>query len=177
MCPNPQETADLVTLLKKSLMKNFIFCAVSDPAVAAIDNRTNATFKIADTKLYVPVVTLSIENDKRLLGQLKTGFNRTIKWSKYRSEMTNQTQNNNLNYLIDPTFTEFNRLFVLLFENENNSLSFSKYFLPDVQIKVFKVLIDRKKFFYMPIKNGDKTYEHIIEMGRNKDYTTYLQFI
>ena len=67
--------------------------------------------------------------------------------------MTNQTQNNNLNYLIDPTFTEFNRLFVLLFENENNSLSFSKYFLPDVQIKVFKVLIDRKKFFYMPIKN------------------------
>ena len=164
-------------LLKKSLMKIFIFCAVSDPAVAAIDNRTNATFKITDTKLYVPVVTLSIENDKRLSGQLKTGFNRTIKWNKYRSEMTNQTQNNNLNYLIDPTFTEFNRLFVLLFENENNSLSFSKYFLPDVQIKVFKVLIDRKKFFYMPIKNGDKTYEHIIEMGRNKDYTTYLQFI
>ena len=142
-----------------------------------MNNRTNATFKITDTKLYVPVVTLSTENDKRLLGQLKTGFNRTIKWNKYRSEMTIQTQNNNLNYLIDPTFTEFNRLFVLSFENENDSTSFSKYFLPDVQIKVFKVLFDRKKFFYMPIKNGDETYEHTIEMGRNKDYTTYLQFI
>ena len=77
----------------------------------------NATFKITDTKLYVPVVTLSSENDKTLLEQLSTGFKRIIKWSKYRSEMTNQTQNNNLNYFIDPTFTKVNRLFVLSFEN------------------------------------------------------------
>ena len=73
---------------------------------------TNAMFKITDTKLYVPVVTLSTENDKKLLEQLRTGFKRTIKWNKYRSEMTNQTKNNNLNYLIDPTFTKVNRLFV-----------------------------------------------------------------
>ena len=73
----------------------------------------NATFKIKDTKSYVPVVTLSSENDKTLLEQLSTGFKRTIKWSKYRSEMTNQTQNNNLNYFIDPTFTKVSRLFVL----------------------------------------------------------------
>ena len=76
---------------------------------------TNATFQITDTKLYVPVVTLSTENDKKLLEQLRTGFKRTIKWNKYRSEMTNQTKNNNLNYLIDPTFTKVNRLFVSLF--------------------------------------------------------------
>ena len=50
-----------------------------NPAVAAVDNPTNATFKITDTKLYVPVVTLSTENDKRLLEQLRTGFKRTIK--------------------------------------------------------------------------------------------------
>ena len=55
---------------------------------------TNATFKIKETKLYVPVVTLSTENDKTLLEQLRTEFQRTIKWSKYRSEMTNQTKNN-----------------------------------------------------------------------------------
>ena len=115
-------------------MKIFIFCAVSDPAVAAIDNRTNATFKITDTKLYVPVVTLSIENDKRLSGQLKTGFNRTIKWNKYRSEMTNQTQNNNLIYLIDSTVTKVNTLFVLSLENENDRTSFSKYYAPNSQI-------------------------------------------
>ena len=66
---------------------------------------TNATFNITDTKSYVPLVTLSTENDKTLLEQLRTRFRRTIKWNKYRSEMTNQTQNNNFNYLIDPTFT------------------------------------------------------------------------
>ena len=98
----------------------------ANPAVAAIDNSTNATFKITDTKLYIPVVTLSTENDRKLLEQLRTGFKRTIKWKKYRSEMTNQTKNNNLNYVIDPTFTKVNRLFILSFENKNNRTSFSK---------------------------------------------------
>ena len=144
----------------------------ADPAAAAINNPTNATFKITDTKLYVPVVTLSTENDKKLLEQLRTGFKRTIKWNKYRSKMTNQTKNNNLNYLIDPTFTKVNRLFVFLFENENHRISFSKYYVPNVQIKDFNVLIDGKSFFDMPIKNGEETYEQIIEMGRNNDYTT-----
>ena len=65
--------------------------------------------------MYVPVVTLSKENDTELLEQLKTGFKKTIKWNKYRSQMTVQPQNNNLNYLIDPTFTNVNRLFVLSF--------------------------------------------------------------
>ena len=90
-----------------------------NPARPAINAPTNATFQIADTKLYVPVVTLSMENHKRLLEQLRTGFKRTIKWNKYKSEMTNQTKNNNLYYLIDSTFTKVLRLFVLSFENEN----------------------------------------------------------
>ena len=143
-----------------------------NPARQVINAARNAAFKITDTKLYVPVVTLSTENDKRLLEQLRTGFKRTIKWNKYRSEMTNQTKNNNLNYLIDPTFTKVNRLFVLSFENENDRTSFSKYYVPNVQIKDFNVLIDGKSFFDMPIKNGEETYEQIIEMGRNNDYTT-----
>ena len=77
------------------------------------DAPTNATFKITETKLYVPVVTLSTEDDNNFLEQSKSGFKRTIKWKKYRSEMTNQTKSNNLNYLIDPTFSKVNRLFVL----------------------------------------------------------------
>ena len=84
-----------------------------NPARPAINAPTNATFQITDTKLYVPVVTLSTEYDKRLLEELRTGFKITIKWNKFRSEMINQTQNNNLIYLIDPTFTKINRLFVL----------------------------------------------------------------
>ena len=71
--------------------------------------------------MYVPVVTLSKENDIKLLEQLKTGFKRTIKWNKYRSQMSIRPQNNNLNYLIDPTFTSANRLFVLSFPRNNNT--------------------------------------------------------
>ena len=115
--------------------------------VIAINNPTNATFTIIDTKLYVPVVTLSAENDNKLLEQLKTGFKRTIKWNKYRSETSNQTRNNNLNYLTDPTFTNVNRLFVLTFENETDRTSFSKYYVPKIEIKDFNVLIDGKPFF------------------------------
>ena len=88
----------------------------ADPIVRNIYNLKNATFEITDTKLYVPVVTLSKENDIKLLEKLKSGFKRTIKWNKYRSQMPVQSNNNNLNYLIDLTFTNFNRLFVLSFQ-------------------------------------------------------------
>ena len=134
-----------------------------------IDNPTCATFKITDTKLHVRVVTLSTENDNKHLEQLRTGFKRTIKWNKYRSEMTNQTKNNNLNDLIDPTFAKVNRLFVLSFENEYDKTSFSKHYVQNVQIKYFNVLINGKSFFDIPIKNDKETYEQIIEIN---DYET-----
>ena len=86
--------------------------------------------------------------------------------------MSNQSQNNNLNYLIDPTFTKVNRLLVLSFENENDRTSFSKYYVPNVQIKDFNVLINGKSFFDMPMKNGEETCKQIIQMGRNNDYAT-----
>ena len=66
--------------------------------------------------MHVPVVTLSKENDKKLLGQLKLGFKTTVKWNKYRLQMTVQSNNNNLNYLIDPMSTRVNRLFAFSFE-------------------------------------------------------------
>ena len=92
----------------------------------------------------------------RLLEQLRTGFKRTIKWNIYGSEMTNQTKNNNLNYLTDPTYTKVNRFFVLSFENQNDRTSFSKYYVPNIQIKDFNVLIVGKSFFDMPIKMVEK---------------------
>ena len=58
----------------------------ADLVVAGINNPTNAVFKITDCKLYVSAVTLSAENDNKILEQLKTGFKRTIKWNKYRSK-------------------------------------------------------------------------------------------
>ena len=85
--------------------------------MAVANNPPNGLeFQITDTKLYVPVVTLSKENDIKLLEKLKSGFKKTIKWNNYRSQMTIQNNNNNLNYLIDPTFTNVNRLLVLSYE-------------------------------------------------------------
>ena len=144
----------------------------------AIVVTTELEFKITDTKLYVPVVTLSKENDIKLLEQLKSGVKRTIKWNKYRSQMTIQPQNNNFNYLIDPTYTNVNRLFVFSFPRiavENNTTkdyrdSFSHYYVPQVEIKDFNVLIDRKSFFDLPVKN-EEAYEKIIDMSNNNDYT------
>ena len=61
--------------------------------------------------------------------------------------------------MIDPTFTNVNRLFFLTFENENNRTSFSKYYVTEVEIKDFNVLIDGKPFFEIPVKNKEEAYE------------------
>ena len=86
--------------------------------------------------------------------------------------MSNQTKNNSLNYLIDPTFTNVNRLLVLTFENEDDRTSFLKYYLPKVEVKDFNVLTDGKPFFEIPVKNKEEAYEAIIEMSKNNDYKT-----
>ena len=74
--------------------------------------------------------------------------------------------------MIDPTFTNVNRLLVLTFENEDDRASSSKYYVPKVETKDFNVLIDGKSFFEIPIKNKEEAYEAIIEMSKNNDYTT-----
>ena len=89
--------------------------------------------------------------------------------------MTIQPKNNNLNYLIDPAFTNVNRWFVLAFARDNageNRDSFSDYYVPNVEIKDFNILIDGKRFFGFPVKNEEEAYEKIIEMSNNNDYTT-----
>ena len=73
---------------------------------------TGATLDIDDCKLHIPVVTLSKDDEIKLLTNLKAGFKREIKWNKYRSQMSTEAIKNNLNVLIDPTFTNVNRLFV-----------------------------------------------------------------
>ena len=86
-----------------------------------ITNSTGAgKFKITETKLYVPVVTLSTQDNAKLLQQLKSGFKRTINWNKYESSPKTYAQNRYLNHLINPHFQGANRFFVLSFENEND---------------------------------------------------------
>ena len=75
----------------------------------------NPIFIITETTLYVPVVTLSTQDNAKLLPQLKNGFKRTITWNKYLAKPELLPQNANLNHLIEPSFQGANRLFVLAF--------------------------------------------------------------
>ena len=122
--------------------------------------------------MYGPVVTLSNEDYNNFLEQLKVGFKRTIKWNKYRSEKNNHTKTNNLNYLIDPRYNKVNRLFVLSFENEEDRISFSKYYAPKFEKKDFNVLVDGKTFFDVPVKNKKEAFRKISEISKNNNYTT-----
>ena len=101
---------------------------------------TNSTgegrFTITDTKLYVPVVTLSTQDNTKLLQQLKSGFKRTINRKKYQSDQKRYPQDRYLNHLVDPSFQGVNRLFVLSFENEDDRKSHSEYYLPKVEIRL-----------------------------------------
>ena len=140
-------------------------------------------FAITDTKLYVPVVTLSKQENTKLLQQLKSGFKRVINWNKYLSKPELLAQNPNLNHLIEPSFQGVNRLFVLAFESDNHRTSYDRYYLPNVEIKDYNIMINGENIFDQPIKNNKVTYENIrkIATGQGDDYTTgclldYLYF-
>ena len=112
-------------------------------STCVITNSTGARkFAMTDTKLFVPVVTLSTRDNAKLLQQLKSGFKRTISWNKYQSDPKTYAQNRYLNHLFDPSFQEVNRLFVLSFETENGRASHSNYYLPKVEIKDCNVMIN-----------------------------------
>ena len=130
-------------------------------------------FTITETNLYVPVVTLSTQDNAKLLPQLKI-FKRTISWNKYLTKPELLAQNTNLNHLIEPIFQGVNRLFVLAFENMRKEQVIKKCYLPNVEIKNYNVMIDGKNFFDQPIKNNKVTYENIrkIATGRQDGYTT-----
>ena len=136
----------------------------------------NATFAITDTKLYVPVVTLSTQDNAKLLQQLKSGFKRVINWNKYSSKPELLAKNPNLNNLIERSFQGVNRIFVLAFENDTQRKSTKSYYLPNVEIKTYNVMINGKSFFDQPIKNDKVTCENIrkIAAGQGDDYTTVV---
>ena len=132
------------------------------------------TFAITDTKLYVPVVTLSTQENTKFLQQLKSGFKRVINWNKYLSKPELLAQNPNLNHLVEPSFQGVNRLFVFAFENDNHRIIRKRYYLPIVEIKDYNIMIYGENFFGQSIKINKVTYENIrkIATGQGDDYTT-----
>ena len=134
----------------------------------------NATFTITDTKLYVPVAILSTQENAKFFQQLKSGFKRVINWNKYLSKPELLAQNPNLNHLVEPSFQGVNRLFVLAFENDDHRTSNDRYYIPNVEIKDYNIMINGENFFDQAIKNNKVTFENIrkIATGQRDDYTT-----
>ena len=131
-------------------------------------------FAVTDTKLYVPVVTLSTQENTKFLQQLKSGFKRVINWNKYLSKPELLAQNPNLNHLVEPRFQGVNRLFVLAFEDDAQRTAQDSYYLPTVEIKDYNIMINGENVFDQPIKNNKVTYENIrkIATDQGDDYTT-----
>ena len=147
-----------------------ITCFIIDNPIAGQER----TFTIIDTNLYVPVITLSIQDNAKLLQQLKSGFKRTINWNKYELKLTVQEQNQYLDSVINPSFQRVNRLFVLSFQNNGSRTSYTIYNLPLVEVNCYNVVIDGRNFFEQPVKNNFITYDNIwkIATGQGDDYTT-----
>ena len=123
--------------------------------------------------MYFPVVSLQAEYENKLYEELKTGIIVDFTWSKYRTQIINQTAANNLNYLIDPTFNNVNRLFVSAFASEEGRSSFSKYYMPTVEIKDYNVILDGQTPFYeIPMKNKGETYKAITDSTENDNFAT-----
>ena len=161
--------------LKLKWNKNCVITSLEQIQIAAgppvvNGSPTGATLAINECKLYIPVVTLSKDDEIKLLTNLKSGFKREIIWNKYRSQVSTEAIKNNLNILIDPTFTNVNRLFVLACRTADDRQSFSQFYLPRAMIKDFNVIIDKLAFFDLPIKTEEEAYEKIIDISKNNQY-------
>ena len=139
----------------------------------SIPNR-NATFAITDTKLYVPVVTLSTQENTKFFQQLKSGFKRVINLNKYLSKPELLAQNPNFKHLVEPSFQGVNRLFVLAFENDDDRTSDDQYYLPTVEIKDYNIMINSENCFDQLIKNRGVTYDNIKKLLQAKEMTIQL---
>ena len=116
-------------------------------STCVITNSTGAgRFAITATRLCAPVVTLSTQENTKLLQQLKSGFKRVINRNKYLSKSLLLAQNPNLNHLAEPSFQGVNRFFVSAFENDAQRTSHSGYYLPSGEIKDYNININGENF-------------------------------
>ena len=137
---------------------------------------TTATFKITDAKLYVPIVTLSVEDNAKLSKLLNEGFKRSIYWNKYKI-IFKDYNNEYIRERLDASFQVVRRLFVLTYtrdDNVTNETSYRKYFLPRLKIKNYSIEIDGRNFYDQSINDLIKQYDEVrkISTGQGDDYTT-----
>ena len=143
----------------------------------------DAVFIINDTKMYVPVVTLSKEDNKDFIEQQNKGFQRSIYWNEYKTKEINATLDNNnpansVRYInLDPSFQGVNRLFVMAYNRANGQPTrngHQKYYLPRIDLEKYNVIIDGRNFHDNPIESDIEKYRELkkVMIGKGEDYTT-----
>ena len=163
-------------------------CVLTSAAIGANANATgadSATFKITDAKLYVPVVTLSAEDNVKLVKQLNEGFKRPVYWNKYKVidnkvvEIDAANKEKHIREWFDLSYQGVKRLFVLAYDNTegNNQVSvnsFKKYFLPRVKIENYNIKIDGKNVYDQPINDLIKRYDEVRQVSTGQVMITRL---
>ena len=139
----------------------------------------NAVFIINDTKMYVPVVTLSKEDNKDFIEQQNKGFQRSIYWNEYKIKEINENADANVfKYInLDPSFQGVNRLFVTAYnrvDGQPNTDDQRKYYLPRIDLNKYNVIIDGRNFYDNPIESDIEKYRELkkVMIGKGEDYTT-----
>ena len=139
----------------------------------------DAVFIINDTKMYVPVVTLSKEDNKDFIEQQNKGFQRSIYWNEYKTKEINENADANVfKYInLDPSFQGVNRLFVMAYNRANGQLTRNgqqKYYLPRIDLEKYNVIIDGRNFYDNQTENDIEKYRELkkVMIGKGEDYTT-----
>ena len=143
------------------------------------NNDGNSVFIINDKKVYVPIITLSKEDNKDFIEQKNKGFQRSIYWNEYKTKgVTENADANNFKYIsLDPSFQGVNRLFVMAYNSANNQPTRNgqqKYYLPRNDLNKYNVIIDGRNFYDNPIESDIEKYRELkkVMIGKGEDYTT-----
>ena len=140
-------------------------------------NDDNIIFTIKDTKVYVPVVTLSARDNWKLTKLLRKRFERSLYWNKYKTKSKNKNTTNGYKYFFELNFFGANKLFVLVYSNRDvdfKRFKTKRYYLPKDIIKNYNVIINGKNFYNQAIGSDIKRHEQIKKLttGRGEDHTT-----
>ena len=138
----------------------------------------DAVFIINDTKMYVPVVTLSKEDNKGFIEQQNKGFQRSIYWNEYKTKEINEDADANVfKYInLDPSFQGVNRLFIMAYNRVDGQPTRNgqkKYYLPRASLNKYNVIIDGRNFYDNAIESDIERYRELkkVMIGKREDYT------
>ena len=146
---------------------------------AAANPENNAVFVINDTKLYVPVVNLSKEDNKEFIEQQNEGFQRSIYWNEYKTKaLTENADANVFKYInLNPYFQGVNRLFAMAYSRVDGQPTRNgrkKYYLPRIDLNKYNVIIDGRNLCDDPVESDIEKYRELkkVMIGKGEDYNT-----